>query len=174
MPLVKEVLLLPQEEDLSNGNYDLEIIRAVGEKNSVAVDEGLLIDVQELLEQYGDDIEGLRAAVETVRNETRLASLNTVPSLVEAEEMTDIDISLSLFADLERIQMQVARLNKAHEKEFGELFKFRRSAEDNLAQMWDDVHELQESANASARQLEEIYDKDVVALQVHISHTCSY
>ena len=159
---------MPQEEDLSNGNYDLEISSTVGEK-SVAVDEGVLVDVQELLEQYGDDIEGLRAAVETVRNETRLACLKTESSLAEAEGMMDTDISLSLFADLERIQMQVARLSKAHEKEFSQLFKFRRSAEDNLAQMWDDVHELQESANASARQLEEIYDKDVVALQVDIS-----
>ena len=59
----------------------------------------------------------------------------------------------------------VARLGKTQEKESRDVFEFRRAAEDDLARMWDDVHELQEFANASARQLEDIYDKDVVALQ---------
>lgn len=152
--------IVVSEEDISNGNYDVEKNRADEDRN--AMDEVLLVDVQGRLEQYGDDIDSLRAAVDTVRNETRLSGFDSVSKLAEG---MDTDISLSLFADLERIQMQVARLGKTHEKEFRDLFKFRREAEDDLSRMWDDVHELQESANASARQLDDIYDKDVVALQ---------
>ena len=152
--------IVVSEEDISKGSHDLEKIRAEEDRN--AIDEVLLVDVQNRLEQYGADIENLRADVDIVRNETRLSGFDSASTLAEG---MDADISLSLFADLERIQMQVARLGKTHEKEFRDLFKFRREAEDDLARMWDDVHELQEFANASARQLDDIYDKDVVALQ---------
>ena len=153
--------IVVQEDNIFNGNYDLEKTRT--DEASNAIDEALLVDVQTRLDQYGEDIEDLRADVNIVRNETRLSGFDSAASAL-AEGMNE-DISLSLFADLERIQMQVARLGKTQEKEFRDMFNFRREAEDDLARIWDDVHELQEFANASTRQLDDIYDKDVVALQ---------
>jgi hypothetical protein len=61
--------------------------------------------------------------------------------------------------------MQVTRLSQTHETEFGTLWKFRREAEDDLSRMKANVIELQESANVTSRHIEDIYDKDVIALQ---------
>ena len=73
--------IVVSEEDISNGNYDVEKNRADEDRN--AMDEVLLVDVQGRLEQYGDDIDSLRAAVDTVRNETRLSGFDSVSKLAE-------------------------------------------------------------------------------------------
>ena len=151
--------IIVSEKDISGSSHDVEKIRGAEGRDD---EEELLLDVEKRLEQYGEDIEKLRADVDTVRNETKSSSFDSASTSAVG---MDEDISLSLFADLERVQMQVARLGKTQEKESRDIFEFRRAAEDDLARMWDDVHELQEFANASARQLEDIYDKDVVALQ---------
>ena len=91
-------------------------------------------------------------------------SLGMKERLLDASDVAE-DIGLSLFSDLERVQMELRRLSQSHETESAAMWKFRRVAEDELARMWDNVTELQESANVTSHHVEDIYDKDVVALQ---------
>ncbi len=41
---------------------------------------------------------------------------------------------------------------------------FHRAARDDLQRLWDSVNELFESANVTSRNIEDIYDKDILRL----------
>lgn len=70
-----------------------------------------------------------------------------------------------MFSDLERIQLELSRLHSDYDTDVNRLSHFERSAKDDLLRLWDDVNELQEVVNVTARHVEEIYDKDILKLQ---------
>ncbi len=72
---------------------------------------------------------------------------------------------VSVFADLERLQLELSRMQDNYNSEVGQLLEFRRKTADEVQRMWDSVNELQETANVTARHVEDIYDKDVLRLQ---------
>jgi len=45
------------------------------------------------------------------------------------------------------------------------LLSFRRSSADDLQRLWDSVGELKEATNVTARNVEDLYDKDLLQLQ---------
>ena len=46
-----------------------------------------------------------------------------------------------------------------------EIKQFRRTAKDDFQRLWDHVNELQEITNVTTKNIEEIYDKDILPLQ---------
>ena len=40
-----------------------------------------------------------------------------------------------------------------------------RDSEDEVTKIWDNIHELQEVSNLTTRNLDEIYDKDILKMQ---------
>ena len=72
---------------------------------------------------------------------------------------------IELLSALERIRQEMSRLKRNHEREMDELMSFRRTTNDELQRVWDNVNELTEVTNVTSRHLEDIYEKDIQALQ---------
>ena len=61
--------------------------------------------------------------------------------------------------------MELARLKTSSERSVAELLGFRRKARDDFQMLWDHVNELQEISNLTTKNMEDIYDKDILSLQ---------
>ena len=75
------------------------------------------------------------------------------------------NIEDSIFVDLQRLQLQLRQfqsLSEGHQKEMND---FQRVARDDFQRLWDNVNELQEIANVTTKNMEDIYDKDILPLQ---------
>ena len=75
------------------------------------------------------------------------------------------NIEDSIFVDLQRLQLQLRQfqsLSEGHQKEMND---FQRVAKDDFQRLWDNVNELQEIANVTTKNMEDIYDKDILPLQ---------
>ena len=78
---------------------------------------------------------------------------------------SSVNIEDSIWADLQRLQLQLRQFQSLSEGHMKEMNDFQRVAKDDFQRLWDNVNELQEITNVTTKNMEDIYDKDVVALQ---------
>ena len=75
------------------------------------------------------------------------------------------NIEDSIFVDLQRLQLQLRQFQSLSEGHMKEMNDFQRVAKDDFQRLWDNVNELQEIANVTTKNMEDIYDKDILPLQ---------
>ncbi len=71
----------------------------------------------------------------------------------------------SVFSDLQRLQMELGSLKTSSERSIRDLVDFQRKSMDDFQILWDHVNELQEVSNLTTKNMEDIYDKDILSLQ---------
>ncbi|TRY70161.1 hypothetical protein TCAL_01222 [Tigriopus californicus] len=82
-------------------------------------------------------------------------------------------IDLSVFADLERLQAEISRLQDSYQQDMKVLRQFRLTSKDETQRVWDNINELQEITNVTSKNVEDIYEKDILQLQNFQSSTKS-
>ena len=78
---------------------------------------------------------------------------------------SSVNIEDSIWADLQRLQLQLRQFQSLSEGHMKETNDFQRVAKDDFQRLWDNVNELQEIANVTTKNMEDIYDKDILPLQ---------
>ena len=78
---------------------------------------------------------------------------------------SSVNIEDSIWADLQRLQLQLRQFQTLSEGHMKETNDFQRVAKDDFQRLWDNVNELQEIANVTTKNMEDIYDKDILPLQ---------
>ncbi|CAB4066111.1 TTN [Lepeophtheirus salmonis] len=81
------------------------------------------------------------------------------------ETFVDTKFENDIFEDIERINMNLRRLEQTYEDQIQRLSEFSSEAKDDFLRLWDKVNELQEVTNQTTGNIEEIYDKDILILQ---------
>ena len=74
-------------------------------------------------------------------------------------------LSESFFVDLQRIQLQLQQFQTLSERHMKEMNDFERTANDDFQRVWDNINELHEITNITLKNMEDIYDKDILPLQ---------
>merc|ERR1719273_1503167 len=71
----------------------------------------------------------------------------------------------AILSDLERIEDQYGRLKIELNGQKSGVEVIQRQCQDDTQRIWDNVNELQEEMNITKRNIEDIYDKDILRLQ---------
>lgn len=71
----------------------------------------------------------------------------------------------TLYFDLQRLHLQLQQFQSQTENHMKEINNFERSAKDDFQRIWDNLNELQEVTNITQKNMEDIYDKDILPLQ---------
>ena len=82
------------------------------------------------------------------------------PALASSASIDD-----SIFIDLQTLQLQLRQFQTLSQKHMREMNEFERVAKDDFQRLWDNVNELHELTNITSKNMEDIYDKDVLPLQ---------
>ena len=102
-------------------------------------------DAAEMSDDILDKIEGTAEALESFKQEVgvELRALKNLTAARSGEANGGTSVDLSIFADLERIQLELSRLREDYGKEIPQLLAFKRTSGDELQRLWDNVNELQ-------------------------------
>ena len=82
------------------------------------------------------------------------------PALASSASIDD-----SIFIDLQTLQLQLRQFQTLSQTHMREMNEFERVAKDDFQRLWDNVNELHELTNITSKNMEDIYDKDVLPLQ---------
>ena len=156
-------------------NIDIEFIQN-GDPGSSSRNDKKKALSQEQMEQIYQRLDQESQAFEAFQNKINLdisALRNlTFDSLIAFEDQGSASgsrvssaLDKSVFSDLERIQLEIGRMQSSYNDEVGQLLQFRTKAKDDLNLLWDNVTELNEVTNVTMRHVSDIYDKDILKLQ---------
>jgi hypothetical protein len=97
--------------------------------------------------------------ITTLRNLTYKALYQS-----QAESSTS-SVDDSVYTDIQRLHLELRQFQAVTEDNMETINKFKTTAKDVSQTLWDHVNELQEITNVTTRNIEYIYDKDILVLQ---------
>lgn len=83
----------------------------------------------------------------------------------QSEAQPQNSLERALLSDIERLEVEVAGLRASQQRTQADLYTVKRNSEEDRQRLWDNVNELQEVTNITTRNIEDIYDKDILRLQ---------
>ena len=66
--------------------------------------------------------------------------------------------------DLRNIKVQVTEIESEYGKDISNLLEFQKDIRSDLHKLWDNMFDMQEVANITSRNIDEMYDKDILVL----------
>ena len=111
------------------------------------------------------DTEALKSFKTKIETDMKILRNLTYKALQESSAGSSGSLDDSLYLDLQRIQLQLQQFQTLSQKHMQKMNEFERGAKDDFQRIWDNVNELQEITNLTSKNIEDIYDKDILPLQ---------
>ncbi|XP_040570534.1 uncharacterized protein [Lepeophtheirus salmonis] len=161
-------------QDLSPGN-EAEFSTKITKSGYESIPEDVVSKMEELEKVLYAEKQALsefRKGIELELNALRNLTYTAINSSSgyrndspNGETFVDTKFENDIFEDIERINMNLRRLEQTYEDQIQRLSEFSSEAKDDFLRLWDKVNELQEVTNQTTGNIEEIYDKDILILQ---------
>ena len=77
----------------------------------------------------------------------------------------DLDeLENQFFLDVRNIKQQVTEMEREFGKDISDLLEFEKEIKTDVHKIWDNVYDMQELGNITSRNIDEMYDKDILIL----------
>ena len=83
----------------------------------------------------------------------------------ENYEPIDLDeLENQFFLDIRNIKQQITEMEREFGKDISDLLEFEKEIKTDVLKLWDNVYDMQELSNITSRNIDEMYDKDILIL----------